>query len=104
MSDEERSIDAVEQVLDEDPRTRETPYSWTFLVKVLNKLGIYCNIQFRKGMPSPETLFRERREILYRRNKYGKDFMPEEGVTYEKPNNALLPDKENSLKTETTKM
>lgn len=78
-------IEAVKQVLEEDPRTRDPKYSWTFFVKVLNKMGFRCYIEFDKGMPAPETLFRERREVLNKRNKYPETFVPEEGIIYGPP-------------------
>ncbi len=76
---------AVEEVLEKDPRTREIQYVWTFFIKVLNTLGYKAYITFEGGMPSPESIIRSRREILNKRNKYAKDFIPEENVTYEKP-------------------
>ncbi len=80
-------IEAVEHVLTEDKRTRDPRYNWLFLVKVLREMGFKMSIAFDPKMPSPETLFRERREIINRRNKYSKDFKPEDGVTIEKPGN-----------------
>lgn len=77
-------MEAVKQVLEEDPRTRRGEYNWLFLAKVLRVMGYKIFIEFNRKMPSPETLFRERREIINKRNIYKKDFQPEEGVTYEK--------------------
>ncbi len=74
-------IEAVEQILEEDPRTRQKEYSWLFFVKVLRTMGFKIFLEFDRKMPAPETLFRERREILNRRNKYSTDFKLEEGVT-----------------------
>lgn len=79
-----KSIEAVEQVLEEDTKTRQSEYNWLFLAKVLKKMEFKIYIEFNRNMPSPETLFREKREILNKQNKYKKDFTPEEGVTYEK--------------------
>jgi len=79
-------IDAIEEVLEEDPRTREPHGNWLFFVKTLRKMGFQIYLTFDRKMPAPETLFRERREILNKRNKYAKDFEPEEGVTIEKSN------------------
>lgn len=76
---------AIENVLEEDARTREPRYNWLFFVKVLREMGFKIFIKFDYKMPSPETLFRERREILNKRNKYPKSFEPEENVTIEKP-------------------
>lgn len=78
-------IDAVQKILDEDPRTRESEYAWLFFTKVLREMGYKCFIEFEAGMPSPETLFRERREVLNKRNKYPRAFIPEPNVVYEKP-------------------
>lgn len=78
-------ITAVEEVLEEDARTRRQEYLWTFVIKVLNKMGYKAFVQMKRGMPSPESIVKERRTILNKRNKYGKDFVPEEGITYEKP-------------------
>lgn len=76
-------IDAIEKVLEEDPRTRQKEYGWLFLIKTLRVLGFDVYIRFDRKMPSPETFFREKREILNKRNKYAKDFEPEYGVTIE---------------------
>ncbi len=78
-------IDAVQKVLDEDPRTRHKDYHWLYLAKVLREMGFDIYIRFDRRMPSPETLFREKREIINKRNRYPKDFFPEENVTIEKP-------------------
>ncbi len=80
-------IKAVEEVLDEDPRTRDHEYLWIYMIKVLNRLGCRAYIELKKGMPSPESIIKCRRDILNKKNKYGKDFIPEEGTSYEKPNN-----------------
>lgn len=78
-------IRAVEKILNEDPRTRRYEYNWLFLSKVLREMGFKIFIEFNKGMPSPETLFRERREIINKRNKYVANFKLEENVTIEQP-------------------
>ncbi len=83
-------IEAVEEVLEEDPRTRKNEYLWTYFVKVLNKLGYYTHIQFKKGMPSPESIIKERRDILNKKNKYPEDFEPEPNTTYESKQNQKL--------------
>lgn len=77
-------MEAVEEVLEEDPKTRHSSYNWLFLAKVLRKMGFKIFIEFTRTMPSPETLFRERREILNKKNKYSKEYIPEEGITIEK--------------------
>lgn len=87
-------IEAVVQVLEEDPKTRRQEYLWAFVVKVLNKLNHKAYIEFKKGMPSPESIIKERRNILNNpknKEKYGNirgEFVPEENVTYDEPNHA----------------
>lgn len=76
-------IEAVEEVLEEDPKTREQEYLWIFFIKVLNKLGYSSYVALKKGIPSPESIIKERRDVLNKRNKYPKTFEQEEGVTYE---------------------
>ena len=76
-------IEAVEEVLTEDPRTRRKEFQWLFFTQVLRKMGFSIFIEFNSKMPSPETLFREKREILNKRNKFPEDFVPEEGIIYE---------------------
>lgn len=80
-------IEAVEEVLEEDPRNRQQEYLWLFFIKVLNKLGYATHIQLKKGIPSPESIIKERRDVLNKRGKYKEDFEPEEGVSFEKPEN-----------------
>ena len=88
-------IDAVEQVLEENPRTKDNKYLWDFFVKVLNKMGHRSHIEFSRAMPSPESIITERRRILNNpkfKDKYGKtrgEFVGEEGVTYKKPQENL---------------
>lgn len=82
-------ITAVEEVLEEDARTRRNEYLWTFVIKVLNKMGYKAFVEMKKGMPSPESIIKERRNILNNpenKEKYGNirgKFVPEENVTYE---------------------
>ena len=90
-----KSMEAVEEILKEDPRTRKKEYNWLFFTQVLRKLGFKTFIEFDRRMPSPETLFREKREILNRRNKYAEDFIPEEGITYEKPTSIVKEESKN---------
>lgn len=83
-------ITAVEEVLEENPRTINNKYLWDFFVKVLNKMGHRSHIEFSRAMPSPESIITERRRILNNpkyKDKYGGmrgEFVPEEGITYEK--------------------
>ncbi len=81
----ETLLDVVDRILEEDPKTQRSEYNWLFLAKVLREMGFKIFITFDSKMPSPETLFRERREILNKRNKYPKSYIPEENVTIEKP-------------------
>ena len=80
-------IEAVEEILEEDPRTRHNENLWLYLSSVLRKMGFKIYITFDKKMPSPESIIKERRDVLNKKNKYPKDFTAEEGVTYEKPQN-----------------
>lgn len=79
-----KMIEAVEKVLLEDPKSRKSEYNWMFMCKVLRKMGFKIFIEFDRKMPSPETLFRERRELMNKRNNFKDDFVPEEGVSYER--------------------
>ncbi len=79
-------IEAVEQVLEEDPRTRRKEYLWLYMIKVLRVMGFKIHIEFDSKMPSPESIIKERRDILNKKNRYPHEFVPEPGVTYEKPN------------------
>ncbi len=76
-------IEAVEEVLQEDPNSRKQEYLWSFFIKVLKKMGYTAFIDLKRGIPSPESIIRSRREILNKQNKFPKDFEEEEGVTYE---------------------
>ena len=78
-------LEAVEEVLKEDPRTRDNNYLWLCMVSVLRKLGFKVWIEFKGKMPSPESILKERRTILNEKNLFPQDFREEEGVTYEKP-------------------
>jgi len=82
-----RLIDAVEKILEEDPRTRKNEYLWLYLIKVLRTMGFKVHITFDRSMPSPESIIKERRDILNKKNKYPNEFVPEDGVTYEKREN-----------------
>ncbi len=77
-------IEAVEKVLEEDPRTRRQEYLWLYIIKVLRVMGFKLQIVFDSRMPSPESIIKERRDVLNKKNKYSHEFIPEEGVTYEK--------------------
>ncbi len=93
-------ITAVEEILEQDPRTRKQKYLWTFVIKVLNKMGYKAFVEMKRGMPSPESIITERRRILNSpkpkdpklKDKYEKargEFVAEEGVTYESPQENL---------------
>ena len=78
-------IDAAEQILEEDPKTRDNDYLWLYIAKVLRKMGFKVYIDIEPNIPSPESLLTLRRTILNKRNKFGKHFVPEEGITYLSP-------------------
>lgn len=75
---------AVEKVLLEDKRTRRSEYNWLFLASVLRKMGFKIYIQFDSRMPSPETLFRAKRDVINSNNQFPEDFIAEDGVTIER--------------------
>ena len=77
-------IEAVEKVLEEDPRTRKQEYLWLYIIKVLRVMGFKLHIVFDSKMPSAESIIKERRDVLNKKNKYPNEFIPEDGVTYEK--------------------
>ncbi len=74
---------AVEEVLKEDPRTREKFYDWLLLVKVLDKLGFHIIMNFNSKMPHHESITRARRTIMNKENKFPEDFIPDPNVTYQ---------------------
>ena len=76
-------IEAVEKVLEDDPRTRKQEYLWLYIIKVLRVMGFKLHIEFNSRMPSPESIIKERRDVLNKKNRYPNEFVPEEGVTYE---------------------
>lgn len=79
-------IEAVEKILEEDPRTRKNEYLWLYLIKVLRTMGFKIHIVFDRSMPSPESIIKERRDVLNKKNRYPDEFIPEENVTYEHMN------------------
>ena len=87
-------IDSIEKVLEEDDRlinTKDSFQSWIFLTKTAREIGINIIIDFKtlKGKPSPESIIKERRDVLNsakfkeRFSHLRKKFIPEEGITYE---------------------
>lgn len=74
---------AVEEVLKEDPRTREKFYDWLLLVKVLDKMGFHIILNFNSKMPHHESITRARRKIMNQENKFPKDFVPDPYTTYQ---------------------
>ncbi|MBW8060625.1 MAG: hypothetical protein FVQ78_09990 [Solirubrobacterales bacterium] len=76
-------IEAVEATLQEDKRTRDNKYLWLYMITVLRKLGFSIFIDFNGKMPSPESILKERRDVLHKKNKYSEEYVPEEGVTFE---------------------
>lgn len=79
-----KSMEAIRKVLLEDPKTQKKEYNWLFLAKVLREMGFKIFLEFNRMMPQPETLFRERRELLNRKNKFKCDYPLEDNVTIEK--------------------
>ncbi|HEA46681.1 MAG TPA: hypothetical protein ENH99_02775 [Candidatus Pacearchaeota archaeon] len=88
-------LDQIEKVLEEDERlinTKDSFQTWVFLTKVAREIGINIIVDFKtlKGKPSPESIIKERRDVLNSakfRERFGhlrKEFVPEEGVTYGK--------------------
>ncbi len=77
-------IEAVEKVLEENPKTRQQEYLWLYMMLVLRTMGFKIYIEFDSRLPSPESIIKERRDVLNKKNKYPNDFIPEDGVTYEK--------------------
>lgn len=75
----------VRELLREDPRCR-TDDKW-LIIQVLRKLGFSFWIDYRdlNKIPAFETITRCRRQIQNNENEFN-DFIPEEGVTYEKKN------------------
>lgn len=76
---------AIEEVLREEPKTRQNKYLWLYIVKVLQKLEFKAFIEFETKLPSPDAMLTMRRTALNKKNKFSEDFFPEEGVTYEQP-------------------
>ena len=76
-------IEACEKVLQEDPKTRDNKYLWAYFIKVLEELGYKVYIELKKGIPSPESIIKERRTLLNQKNLFPKSFEPEANTTYE---------------------
>lgn len=84
-----KTTEAIEKVLEEDVKSRETGSfnTWLYLLKVMRKLEIklYVNYEDLKKAPSPESILKIRRDVLHKQNKYNDDHPYfEEGVTYAK--------------------
>ncbi len=89
-------IETIEKVLEEDEKLKNTKDSfqtWIYLTKVAREIGINIIIDFKtlKGKPSPESIIKERRDVLNSpkfAERFGhirNEFKPEEGTTYHKP-------------------
>jgi len=74
----------VEELLKKDSRCRHND-KW-LIIQTLRKLGFNFWIDYRKlkDIPAFESITRCRRLIQNQENKYN-DYVPEEGVTFEKP-------------------
>lgn len=66
-------MEAIEEVLTEDPKTRDNKYLWTFMTKTLRKMGFKLWVEFDKNLPSPDAMLTERRTILNKKNKFPQD-------------------------------
>jgi len=49
-------MEAIEEVLTEDPKTRDNKYLWTFMTKTLRKMGFKLWVEFDKNLPSPDAM------------------------------------------------
>ena len=87
MNHGEKTKKIVEKLLREDPRCRNDD-RW-LIICVLREFGIKFWIDYRKleEIPAFESITRCRRIIQNKENKYNAErFIPEEGITYESPN------------------
>ena len=75
----------VEELLKEDYRCRTD--DTCLIICVLRKLGFKFWIDYRDmdKIPAFETITRSKRTIMHQENKYNEDFLPEQGVSFEKP-------------------
>lgn len=73
---------AVTEVMQEDPRTREPKYDWLLIYEVLKKLGFNLSGRWDWNMPQPESITRCRRQILDTEGR----FMEEAEILEEKNN------------------
>lgn len=75
----------VEELLKEDPKCRDND-TW-LIIQTLKKLGFHFWIDYRdiNKIPAFETITRCKRMIQHNENKYNEDFIPQEGITFEKP-------------------
>lgn len=76
----------VEKLLKEDPRCRNDD-RW-LIICVLKKFGVKFWIDYDKlkEIPAFESITKCRRKLQNEENKYNvEEFLPEEGVSYEKP-------------------
>ncbi len=75
----------VEGLLREEPKCRNNN-NW-LIIRTLQELGFRVWIDYRdlKDMPSIDSIPRTKRHIQHDENKYNEPFIPEPGVTFEKP-------------------
>lgn len=85
MKHKKQTRKIVEKLLKEDPRCRDDD-TW-LIIQTLRKMGFVFYIEYSDlhKIPAFETITRTRRIIQNKENRYN-DFIPEEGVTYEKTN------------------
>lgn len=84
MKDKIKLKDAVEKILNKDPRAREKDCKW-LTICVLREMGfdIYIDYSRLHEMPSFDSISRCKR-LVHHSEKFNS-FVPEEGITYEQP-------------------
>ncbi len=74
----------VEKLLKQDKRCRTDTKILTYLV-MRHYTKIFIPFNDFKKIPSFESVARCKRDIMNREGKFNEKFLPEVGVTYEKP-------------------
>ena len=57
-------MEAAEEVLKENPKTRQKGYLWLYLAQVLRKMGYKLYIDIESTMPSPDSMLTEKQKSL----------------------------------------
>ena len=81
--------EVVEKLLKENKRCREDIKYLTYMA-MRHYTRIYIPFEDFKKIPSFESIARCKRDIMNKEGKFSKDFIQEEGVTYEKPKGEKL--------------